>query len=243
MASQYVHSSGMDDAYCFINSGIEGKVMYSSGIVGGRSGKVIYGAALSLFFIFSGSYGTTVMAADAITTKYPMASAFSSANTRFDLLATDDGTGDDCDTPFSIADGNHIEANGQDTILLAKLDVNKKQRGQSTATSASTVPVAKEVFPPIATAPAVAPADQVWEIVMSDKTLNGALARWAASVGWQLMWELPVDYAVEAKTSVHGSFEEAVNTIAQSMTTAEIPMKAVFYQGNKVLRIMAKGSE
>ena len=86
-----------------------------------------------------------------------------------------------------------------------------------------------------------APLAQVWEIAMTDKTLNGAIARWTGLAGWQLLWELPVDYAVEARTTVPGTFEEAVETVTKSMETAEIPMKAIFYKGNKVLRIVAKG--
>jgi hypothetical protein len=92
--------------------------------------------------------------------------------------------------------------------------------------------------PPIETVAAV-PA--VWEIALADKTLNAAMARWTVLAGWQLLWELPVDYAVEAHTAVPGSFEQAVETVAHSMEGAEIPMKAIFYKGNKVLRIVQKG--
>lgn len=94
--------------------------------------------------------------------------------------------------------------------------------------------------PAPAASPVVTPK---WEIVPTDKTLNAALARWAALAGWQLVWELPVDYAVEARTTVPGTFEEAVAVVAKSMDTAEIPLKAIFYAGNKVLRIVAKGVE
>lgn len=87
-----------------------------------------------------------------------------------------------------------------------------------------------------------APA-RTWDIAVSDKTLNAALARWAANAGWQLIWELPVDYAVEARTSMPGTFEEAVAKVASSMENAEVPLKAIFYQGNNVLRIVAKGVE
>jgi len=84
---------------------------------------------------------------------------------------------------------------------------------------------------------------QVWEISPTDKTLNAALARWTAIAGWQLSWELPVDYSVEVKTVVPGNFEEAVELVTKSMDTAEIPMKAIFYSGNKVLRIVQKGTK
>lgn len=105
------------------------------------------------------------------------------------------------------------------------------------------VPDVEQLPAALPQSPTAPDAQQTWEIIVSDKTLNAALARWASKAGWQLVWELPVDYAVETRTTVHGSFEEAVGTVARSMESAEIPMKAMFYQGNKVLRIVAKGAE
>lgn len=94
---------------------------------------------------------------------------------------------------------------------------------------------------PLAAEPPERAAQDAWDIVPADKTLNGALARWAGAAGWQLLWELPIDYAVQVRTTVPGSFEEAVATVVTSMDSAEMPMKAVFYKGNKVLRIMSRG--
>jgi len=81
----------------------------------------------------------------------------------------------------------------------------------------------------------------VWEMNLSDQTLNAVLVRWAVRAGWQLQWDLPVDYAIEANTSMSGSFEQVIETVARSMESAEIPLKAIFYKGNKVLRIVQKG--
>ena len=106
--------------------------------------------------------------------------------------------------------------------------------------AASVVPAAYTA--PAAPAAVTTPASS-WEIVPSDKTLNTALARWAAAAGWQLVWELPVDYAVDVRTEIRGGFMEAVELVAKSMETAEVPMKAIFYEGNRVLRIVAKGTE
>lgn len=105
-------------------------------------------------------------------------------------------------------------------------------------------PVAAAVIP-VRTAPVapVAAPEPTWTVLPGDKTLNGTLQRWAASAGWQLMWELPVDYAVAVRTELHGSFADAVGMVVKSMDGAEIPMKAIFYDGNKVLRIVAKGTE
>ena len=90
---------------------------------------------------------------------------------------------------------------------------------------------------------AAAPVADSWHIALNDRTLNGALSRWAALAGWQLLWEMPVDYAVQANTTIPGKFEEAVALVVISMESAEIPMKAAFYEGNKVLRITAKGAQ
>ena len=103
-------------------------------------------------------------------------------------------------------------------------------------------PVAAAVVP-LHAAPAAPASEPAWEVLQGDKTLNGTLQRWAASAGWQLMWELPIDYAVAARTELHGSFADAVGMVVKSMDGADVPMKAIFYDGNKVLRIVAKGTE
>jgi type III secretion protein C len=117
---------------------------------------------------------------------------------------------------------------------------------QSPALAASVpAPVATAVVPVRAApaAPAAPPPEPTWAVLQSDKTLNGTLQRWAAGAGWQLMWELPVDYAVAVRTELHGSFADAVGMVVKSMEGADVPMKAIFYDGNKVLRIVAKGTE
>lgn len=119
------------------------------------------------------------------------------------------------------------------------------RRGKSAVEKATVVTTAAAVAASPLAAPAPAPAagNDRWDIVVADRTLNAAMARWAAAAGWQLLWELPVDYAVQAQTSVPGKFEDAVTVVVNSMEGAEIPMKAIFYSGNKVLRIMAKGAQ
>jgi hypothetical protein len=93
--------------------------------------------------------------------------------------------------------------------------------------------------------PAADPATlhRAWLIAPEDKTLQSTLAGWSAVAGWQFQWDLPVDYPIEFRRSVSGTFEEAVTTVTNAMDKAEVPMKAIFYMGNKVLRIVAKGGE
>lgn len=139
--------------------------------------------------------------------------------------------------------------------LLAKLEPAEEQGSLWTRTDLAAAPPDASVWSAsLATDPAkpapVSASDTAsssqtaaWHITPADKTLNAALARWAAAAGWQLVWELPVDYTVDTRTTLHGTFGGVIETVVTSMGTAEIPIKAIFYEGNKVLRILAKGSE
>ncbi|MDY7573519.1 toxin co-regulated pilus biosynthesis Q family protein [Actimicrobium sp. CCI2.3] len=80
-----------------------------------------------------------------------------------------------------------------------------------------------------------------WTTTPADKTLQNALARWSLTAGWQLIWELPQDISIEAAASINGSFEDAVSAMANSMQSSETPIVAIFFEGNRVLRITAKG--
>ena len=82
-----------------------------------------------------------------------------------------------------------------------------------------------------------------WSIDATDQTLRQALTRWSRSAGWQLVWELPVDFPIEARASFDGGFEDAVGAVAHSMERSDAPLKAIFYRGNNVLRIVAKGAQ
>lgn len=106
-------------------------------------------------------------------------------------------------------------------------------------------PPAPAAAAPVPPAPvkAAPPPLPTWEILPRDRSVRTALERWTASAGWQLSWELAVDYPVVARTSISGTFESAVEAVAQSLERAEVPVKAVMYRGNRVLRIVAKGSE
>ena len=77
----------------------------------------------------------------------------------------------------------------------------------------------------------------------ADGSLRTVMQRWSQAAGWQLVWELPVDFAIEARADVSGDFEDAVAKVVKSMENSDMPMKAVFYRGNKVLRVIAKGAQ
>lgn len=82
-----------------------------------------------------------------------------------------------------------------------------------------------------------------WDITIADQTIRSALSKWAVSAGWQLLWELPVDYPVAARASIPGQFEQAIEAVVKSLESAQVPARAVFYRGNHVVRIVVKGVE
>lgn len=97
-----------------------------------------------------------------------------------------------------------------------------------------------------ATAPASPPAPApapTWTVKLEDGTLSRTFARWAADAGWQLLWEMPVDFRIDANTRVEGDFEQAVTAVADSMAGADTPMQVVLYHGNRVIRVISKGDQ
>ncbi|GLU32130.1 TcpQ domain-containing protein [Trinickia caryophylli] len=87
-----------------------------------------------------------------------------------------------------------------------------------------------------------APVQQTWRIELSDRTVRGALTRWTQEAGWRLIWEAPVDFAVDAPAMLTGTFDEALQSVIGALSSTDAPVQAILYRGNKVLRIVEKGA-
>jgi Toxin co-regulated pilus biosynthesis protein Q len=92
----------------------------------------------------------------------------------------------------------------------------------------------------LAAAP-VAPVTE-WKLNLADGTVRTVLARWATEAGWQFIWEVPTDFAVDASATIHGSFEDALNAVVDALSGAQVPIQVVLYKGNHVMRVVAKGA-
>lgn len=92
--------------------------------------------------------------------------------------------------------------------------------------------------------PAPAPAEPVkqWHLSVSDHTVKTVLTRWSKEDGWQLVWDVPIDFGVDADATVTGTFEQALQAVVDALKKSETPIQAILYRGNKVLRIVAKGA-
>jgi hypothetical protein len=94
---------------------------------------------------------------------------------------------------------------------------------------------------PVATPPPTPPLP-TWRIQVSDRTIRAALTRWAQQAGWQLIWEAPVDFSVDAPASLTGTFDDALQSVVAALAGSNAPVQAILYRGNKVLRIVEKGA-
>jgi hypothetical protein len=110
----------------------------------------------------------------------------------------------------------------------------------ATANSAPEPSTGAAIEPPPA-APPPEPA-RAWHLSVSDHTVKTALARWAKEDGWQLVWDVPIDFGIDADATVNGTFEQALQAVVDALKKSETPIQAVMYRGNKVLRIVAKGA-
>lgn len=88
---------------------------------------------------------------------------------------------------------------------------------------------------------APASRNQQWDIRIEDRTVYGALRRWAAQSRprRQVSWEIPVDFPVTVTDSFSGSFEAAVSRVMSALEMADYPPKGCFHS-NGVLRVVRR---
>ncbi|PCE32388.1 toxin co-regulated pilus biosynthesis Q family protein [Burkholderia ubonensis] len=121
------------------------------------------------------------------------------------------------------------------------------QRGDVLRAPASAPPSPSAGATPGAQAPSAAaiapvPAASSWDVRASDGTIRGVLSRWARTAGWQLVWDAPVDFSIDAQATLRGSFEDALQALVASLGRTSTPIQAILYQGNHVLRVVAQGA-
>lgn len=111
----------------------------------------------------------------------------------------------------------------------------------ATATATAIEPSTDAAGDPLPAPPPPEPV-RAWHLSVSDHTVKAALTRWATEDGWQLVWDVPIDFGVDADATVNGTFEQALQAVVDALKKSETPIQAVMYRGNKVLRIVAKGA-
>lgn len=129
------------------------------------------------------------------------------------------------DSPRGAAPSTRIDTSGGAAISPASV-------AAASAPLAASVPALAPAAPPV----------QTWSIELSDRTVRGALTRWSQEAGWRLIWEAPVDFAVDAPATLTGTFDDALQSVISALSGTDAPVQAILYRGNKVLRIVEKGA-
>lgn len=87
----------------------------------------------------------------------------------------------------------------------------------------------------------VAPS-QTYQALVSDKSFRGTLERWSRNSGWHLSWELDSEYAFNFEARFEGDFLKAVDGVCANLNASGVSARAIAYEGNKVIRIVAEGT-
>lgn len=122
------------------------------------------------------------------------------------------------------------------TVAAPKAEV------RPTLQAAQTQPVQLPVSEAATVARTASPSERAWNITPADRTIKGALARWAREAGWQFVWDVPTDFAVDASATINGTLEDALNAVAQALKRSQVPIQVILYEGNKVIRVVGEGA-
>ena len=80
---------------------------------------------------------------------------------------------------------------------------------------------------------------QGWSLARDDRTIRTSLERWSRDANWQLAWEYPTDFQVEFDAKFDGDFIDAVSRVMDGLSAPDRPIRAEFYFGNRVLRVVS----
>ena len=101
---------------------------------------------------------------------------------------------------------------------------------------------------PLPAAPASPPAVAVQSIqeqwtANQDASLSTTLTGWAQRAGWTVVWETDDDFRLAAGATLVGDFPTAAGHLVESFGQARPRLHAIFYAGNRVLRVWTERSE
>lgn len=114
--------------------------------------------------------------------------------------------------------------------------------------AASTAPAAAPVaalITPATAADTSSPAlviEEEWE-AKTDTSLSSTLSGWAQRAGWTLVWESDTDFRLSASAAIAGDFPAAAGQLLSAFSRTTPHLKAVFYRGNRVLRVWTERAE
>jgi hypothetical protein len=73
--------------------------------------------------------------------------------------------------------------------------------------------------------------------------LSTTLTSWAQRAGWTVVWETDDDFRLAAGATLEGDFSTAAGDLIEAFSHARPRLRAIFYAGNKVLRVWTERNE
>ncbi len=77
----------------------------------------------------------------------------------------------------------------------------------------------------------------------ADASLSTTLTGWAQRAGWTVVWETDDDFRLSAGGALEGDFPTAAGGLIEAFSHARPRLRAIFYAGNKVLRVWTERNE
>ena len=77
---------------------------------------------------------------------------------------------------------------------------------------------------------------QVWR-VLEGRTLKENLDVWAKQSGWNLYWDVEVDYSIPHSAVLFGDIKSSLDVLLTSFSDKLVPLSAELHKGNKVIQI------
>lgn len=73
--------------------------------------------------------------------------------------------------------------------------------------------------------------------------LSATLTGWAQRAGWTVVWETDDDFRLAAGATLDGDFPAAAGGLIEAFSHARPRLRAIFYGGNRVLRVWTERNE
>lgn len=101
-------------------------------------------------------------------------------------------------------------------------------------------PAKAEAPAPAPAVPAAAPTSAVAAqeplVIRKGREVGEQLVAHARPAGWELVWDAPA-YLAERDVTLPGDFEAALEAFLRGANAAGVPIRALFYRGNRTVRV------
>ncbi|EAA5550576.1 hypothetical protein ZY50_22505 [Salmonella enterica subsp. enterica] len=84
--------------------------------------------------------------------------------------------------------------------------------------------------------PVIKPVKHRW-LAYKGESLQSLTVRWAEYVGYQVVWEAPYDYPINASFELTGDFPGVIKQLFDEFSDSERPMKIDIYNQQKLVHV------